>query len=156
MDNKELVCGTSLFLPIFVEGANFSAGDGHGCQGDGEVCVTAIETALEGKFRLTIRDDLSLNLPQAETPSHFITMAFDEDLDDAAKEAEEDKDEKAKGEKQVKTRKKPGAESQAKDEGLAPDPPARPSRKSQRRNVTPPPAQAEATALTGGLLRTVG
>ena len=87
MDNKELVCGTSLFLPIFVEGANFSAGDGHGCQGDGEVCVTAIETALEGKFRLTIRDDLSLNLPQAETPSHFITMAFDEDLDDAAKEA---------------------------------------------------------------------
>ena len=84
MDNKELVCGTSLFLPIFVEGANFSAGDGHGCQGDGEVCVTAIETALEGKFRLTIRDDLSLNLPQAETPSHFITMAFDEDLDDAA------------------------------------------------------------------------
>ena len=87
MDNKELVSGTSVFLPIFVEGANFSAGDGHGCQGDGEVCVTAIETALEGKFRLTVRDDLSLALPQAESPSHFITMAFDEDLDDAAKEA---------------------------------------------------------------------
>ena len=87
MDNKELVSGTSVFLPIFVEGANFSAGDGHGCQGDGEVCVTAIETALEGKFRLTVRDDLSLTLPQAESPSHFITMGFDEDLDDAAKEA---------------------------------------------------------------------
>jgi len=87
MDNKELIAGTTLLLPIFVEGAKFSAGDGHGCQGDGEVCVTAIETALEGEFRLTLRDDIEINLPQAETPSHLMTMAFDEDLDDAAKEA---------------------------------------------------------------------
>ena len=87
MDNKELIPGTTLYLPIFVDGANFSAGDGHGCQGDGEVCVTAIETALEGTFRLTIRDDMQIALPYAETKSHFITMAFDEDLDDAAKEA---------------------------------------------------------------------
>jgi acetamidase/formamidase len=87
MDNKELIPGTTLYLPIFVDGANFSAGDGHGCQGDGEVCVTAIETALEGTFRLTIRDDMQIALPYAETKSHFITMDFVEDLDDAAKEA---------------------------------------------------------------------
>ncbi|MBH69034.1 MAG: amidase [Rhodospirillaceae bacterium] len=87
MDNKELVAGTTLFLPIFIEGAHFSVGDGHGCQGDGEVCVTAIETALEGEFCLTLRNDLSIDLPQAESPSHYISMAFDEDLDDAAKEA---------------------------------------------------------------------
>ena len=66
MDNKELIAGTTLYLPIFVDGANFSAGDGHGCQGDGEVCVTAIETALEGTFRLTVRDDMSITLPYAE------------------------------------------------------------------------------------------
>ena len=87
IDNKEMVAGTTLFLPIFVDGAHFSAGDGHGCQGDGEVCVTAIETALQGHFRLTVRDDMSLALPRAETAEAFITMAFDEDLDDAAKEA---------------------------------------------------------------------
>ena len=87
MDNKELIAGTTLYLPIFVDGANFSAGDGHGCQGDGEVCVTAIETALEGTFRLTVRDDMSITLPYAENETHIITMAFDEDLDDAAKEA---------------------------------------------------------------------
>ena len=87
MDNKELVAGTTLYLPIFVDGALFSAGDGHGCQGDGEVCVTAIETALTGTFRLKLRGDMSLDLPRAENDDAFITMAFDEDLDDAAKEA---------------------------------------------------------------------
>ena len=87
MDNKELVAGTTLYLPVFVEGALFSAGDGHGCQGDGEVCVTAIETALRGRFRLTVRDDMSLALPRAETADSHITMAFHEDLDTAAREA---------------------------------------------------------------------
>ncbi|UUX48610.1 acetamidase/formamidase family protein [Nisaea acidiphila] len=87
LDNKELVAGTTLFLPVFVEGALFSAGDGHGAQGDGEVCVTAIEMALEGRFRLTVREDMSLPLPRAETADHFITMAFNEDLDEAGREA---------------------------------------------------------------------
>ncbi len=87
LDNKELVAGTTLYLPVFVEGALFSAGDGHGAQGDGEVCVTAIETALEGRFRLTVRGDMSLTLPRAETPDHFITMAFNEDLDEAGRDA---------------------------------------------------------------------
>jgi acetamidase/formamidase len=69
-------------LPIFADGALFSCGDGHGAQGDGEVCVTAIETALEGRFRLTVRrGDLNLNYPQAETPEYIITMGMDADLD---------------------------------------------------------------------------
>ena len=68
-------------------GGDFSCGDGHGVQGDGEVCVTALETALAGTFRLTVRKDLKFALPRAETPTHHITMAFNEDLDDAAKDA---------------------------------------------------------------------
>jgi acetamidase/formamidase len=74
--------GTILYLPIFTDGALFSVGDGHGAQGDGEVCVTAIETGLVGTFRLTVRDDMRLEWPLAETPTHMITMAFDPDLDD--------------------------------------------------------------------------
>jgi acetamidase/formamidase len=81
MDNKELVAGTTLYLPIFNDGAMFSVGDGHGAQGDGEVCVTAVETGLVGTFRLTVRDDIALQWPRAETPTHVITMAFDPDLD---------------------------------------------------------------------------
>jgi len=66
---------------VFVPGALFSCGDGHGVQGDGEVCVTAIETALQGRFRLTLRKDLRLDYPRAETPTHYMTMAMDPDLD---------------------------------------------------------------------------
>jgi acetamidase/formamidase len=83
MDNKELVAGTTLYLPIHVDGALFSTGDGHGAQGDGEVCITAIETGLIGTFELHLRDDMALEWPLAETPTHMITMAFDPDLDDA-------------------------------------------------------------------------
>ncbi|MDE5446621.1 amidase [Bradyrhizobium sp. CSA207] len=81
LDNKELGAGATLHLPVFVPGAQFSCGDGHGVQGDGEVCVTAIETALQGRFRLTLRKDLRLDYPRAETPSHYMTMAMDPDLD---------------------------------------------------------------------------
>lgn len=87
MDNKELIAGTTVFFPVFNEGALFSAGDGHGVQGDGEVCITAVETALSGRFRLTVRKDMHLTAPRAETPTHYITMGFDEDLDDAVKQA---------------------------------------------------------------------
>ena len=87
MDLKELVAGTTLYLPVWAPGALFSAGDGHGVQGDGEVCVTALETALSGTFRLMLRKDLNFDLPRAETPTHHITMGFNEDLDDAAKTA---------------------------------------------------------------------
>jgi acetamidase/formamidase len=87
IDNKELVAGTTLYLPVFSEGALFSVGDGHGAQGDGEVCVTAIETALRGTFQLIARDDLALGYPQAETPTHYITMGMDPDLDRCAEMA---------------------------------------------------------------------
>lgn len=81
LDNKELIAGTTLFLPVFNEGALFSCGDGHGAQGDGEVCVTAIETALQGRFRLTVRRDLDITYPEAETATHLITMGMHADLD---------------------------------------------------------------------------
>jgi acetamidase/formamidase len=84
LDNKELVAGTTLFLPVFVEGAMFSCGDGHGAQGDGEVCITAIETALQGTFELIVRDDLTFIYPRAETSEHYITMGMDPDLDQCA------------------------------------------------------------------------
>ncbi len=87
MDNKELVAGTTLFLPVFNPGALFSAGDGHAVQGDGEVCLTALETAMTGTFELIVRKDLSLKMPRAETPGHYLTMGMNEDLDDAAKQA---------------------------------------------------------------------
>ena len=87
MDCKEFVAGTSLFLPVFVDGAKFSAGDGHAVQGDGEVCLTALETCLRGTFRLTVHKGLALAMPRAITPSHYVTIGLDVDLDDAAKQA---------------------------------------------------------------------
>jgi acetamidase/formamidase len=87
MDIKDLVTGATLYLPVFNAGAQFSAGDGHAAQGDGEVSVTAIETALSGTFELILHKDMELDAPRAETPTHYITMAFDPDLDEAAKQA---------------------------------------------------------------------
>ncbi len=90
MDNKELVAGTTLLMPVHVPGALFSVGDGHAAQGDGEVCVTAMETSLRGNFQLTVRKDLKLRWPRAETPTHFMTMGFHENLEAAARLAVED------------------------------------------------------------------
>jgi len=81
IDNKELVAGATLFLPVFVEGGLFSCGDGHAVQGAGEVCVTAIETALQGRFTFILREDLTFTYPRAQTPTHYITMGMDPDLD---------------------------------------------------------------------------
>jgi acetamidase/formamidase len=85
IDNKELVAGTTLYIPVFVPGALFEVGDGHAAQGDGEVDQTAIETSLRGRLRLTVRKGLALQWPRAETPSHYISMAADADLATAAK-----------------------------------------------------------------------
>jgi acetamidase/formamidase len=87
MDNKELGVGAVVYFPVFVDGALFSAGDGHALQGDGEVCLTAIETALSGTLEFVVRKDMKLTLPRAEKPDAWITMGFDEDLDDAVKQA---------------------------------------------------------------------
>jgi acetamidase/formamidase len=82
IDNRELVAGSTLYLPVYVDGALFSAGDGHGAQGDGEICTAAVEMGMRGTFKLTVRKDMSLEWPLAETDTHIITMAFDPDLDD--------------------------------------------------------------------------
>ncbi|MDX6750410.1 acetamidase/formamidase family protein [Geminicoccaceae bacterium 1502E] len=87
MDNKELKPGATLYLPVFNEGALFYAGDGHGVQGDGEVCVTALETGLSGSFRLTVRKDLGFERPFAENATHLISIGLHEDLDRAAEQA---------------------------------------------------------------------
>jgi acetamidase/formamidase len=87
LDNKELGPGATLYLPVWTEGALFSAGDGHAVQGDGEVCVTALETPVSGTFELILRKDLKIDFPRAETPTHYISMGLDADLDDAAKQA---------------------------------------------------------------------
>jgi acetamidase/formamidase len=87
MDNKELKAGTTLYLPVFNEGALFMAGDGHGMQGDGEVCITALEIGLSGTFRLTVRKDMELDFPFAESATQLMSIGLDEDLDDAAKQA---------------------------------------------------------------------
>ncbi len=87
MDNKALGAGATVYFPIFNDGGLFSVGDGHGVQGDGEVCVTAVETALTGRFRFSVRNDIEIVQPRAETAEHYITMGFDEDLDDAVKSA---------------------------------------------------------------------
>ena len=80
MDNRELVAGTTLFIPVHTAGALLEVGDGHAAQGDGEVDQTAIETSLVGRLQLIVRKDLHLTWPRAETPTHFITMGMDKDL----------------------------------------------------------------------------
>jgi acetamidase/formamidase len=87
LDNKELVAGTTLYIPVFVPGALFEVGDGHVAQGDGEVDQTAIETSLRGKLKLTVRRDMHLTWPRAETPTHWITMGTDTSLTRATKVA---------------------------------------------------------------------
>jgi acetamidase/formamidase len=87
IDNKWLVAGSKVYIPVQAPGALFAVGDGHAAQGDGEVCVTAIETNLTGVFRFMVRKDMKLLWPRAETPTHFITMGLHEDLDEAARRA---------------------------------------------------------------------
>ena len=80
MDNKELVAGTSLFIPVFAPGALFEVGDGHAGQGNGEVDITALETLMTGTFRFVVHKDQHLLWPRGETPTSYIAMGFDEDL----------------------------------------------------------------------------
>lgn len=80
MDNKELVAGSTLYIPVFAPGALFEIGDGHAAQGDGEVDQTAIETSLRGRLQLSARKGMALNFPRAETATDYISMAFDPDL----------------------------------------------------------------------------
>jgi acetamidase/formamidase len=88
IDCRELVAGSTLYLPIAVAGALFSVGDGHAVQGDGEVSGVAIECPME-RVSLTfqVRDDLHLTSPRARTEAGWITFGFHEDLHEAALQA---------------------------------------------------------------------
>jgi len=92
MDNKELVAGTTLFIPVNSKGANFEVGDGHAGQGNGEVDITALETQLTGTFQFIVHkgnydDPNRLAWPRGETPTHYIAMGFHEDLKSATEMA---------------------------------------------------------------------
>jgi acetamidase/formamidase len=88
MDLKELVPGTTVFLPVFKQGGLFNIGDAHAGMGDGEVSITAMETAMDQVvLKFTVRKDMKLALPMAETPMHYILMAYNPDLNEAAKDA---------------------------------------------------------------------
>ena len=84
LDCKELTAGSVLYLPVAVEGGLFSVGDGHAAQGDGEVCVTGIECAMDRvKLTFRLRDDMPIKTPRVHTPDAFLTLGMHEDLDEA-------------------------------------------------------------------------
>src|SRR5881409_1470523 len=85
LDNKDLVAGSTLYIPVHAPGALFQVGDGHASQGNGEVDITALETSLTGVFQFVVRKDMHLKWPRAETPTHYITMGLDPDLTQAAR-----------------------------------------------------------------------
>jgi acetamidase/formamidase len=87
LDNRELVAGSTLYIPVFARGALFEVGDGHAAQGDGEVDQTAIETSLRARLQLTVRKDMKLTWPRAQTPTDYISMATDPDLNVATRTA---------------------------------------------------------------------
>lgn len=85
LDNRDLIGGTTLYLPVFVPGALLSIGDGHAAQGYGEICLSAIETSLKGEVQVILHKNRPLKQPRAETPTHYMTMGLHADLDEAAK-----------------------------------------------------------------------
>jgi acetamidase/formamidase len=85
LDNRDLVEGSTLYIPVHVAGALFQVGDGHAAQGEGEVDRNALETSLTGTFQFIVRHDMHLKWPRAETPTHYIAMGLDPDLNEAAK-----------------------------------------------------------------------
>ncbi|MDB5454836.1 MAG: acetamidase [Caulobacter sp.] len=87
MDDKALVEGTILYLPVHATGALFEAGDGHAAQGNGEVDITALETSLVGTLQFVLHKGVKTPYPRAETPTHFISMGFDDDLSNATRKA---------------------------------------------------------------------
>lgn len=85
MDNKELIAGTTLYLPVWTKGALFEVGDGHVGQGNGEVDITALETSLNGTLQFIVHKNTGLKYPRAETPTHYISMGFHQELYEATK-----------------------------------------------------------------------
>ena len=87
MDDKALVAGTTLFLPVYAPGALFQVGDGHAGQGNGEVDITALETSLTGTLQFVLHKGEASPYPRAETPTHYNAMGFDDDLSNATRKA---------------------------------------------------------------------
>lgn len=87
MDDKALVEGTTLYLPVWTPGALFEVGDGHAGQGNGEVDITALETSLVGTLQFILHKQTHQNYPRAETPTAYISMGFDDELSGAARKA---------------------------------------------------------------------
>jgi acetamidase/formamidase len=85
LDNKDLIAGTKLFIPVHTAGALFEVGDGHAGQGNGEVDITALETSLVGTFQFVLHKGMTLKWPRGETPTHWIAMGIDKDLNEALK-----------------------------------------------------------------------
>jgi acetamidase/formamidase len=87
LDNKDLMAGTTLYMPVYAAGALFSVGDAHAAQGQGEVDVSAIETGNRGRFQFIVRKDMKLTWPRAETATHWIVMGLNPNLEEAMKMA---------------------------------------------------------------------
>jgi acetamidase/formamidase len=85
IDNKDIMAGTTLYMPVHAPGALFSVGDGHAVQGQGEVDGSAVETGLRGRFQFIVRKDMKITWPRAETPTHWIVMGLDPNLEEAMK-----------------------------------------------------------------------
>jgi acetamidase/formamidase len=86
LDCRDLIAGATLLLPVFVPGALFSCGDGHAAQGDGEVCVTAIECAVTARLRFEVRTDARLAEPRAETADALMTLSAATTFEQAAQQ----------------------------------------------------------------------
>jgi len=85
LDNRDLGAGSTLYLPVFVAGALLSIGDGHAVQGEGEVCLSAVEASLKGEIQVVLHKGTMIRSPRAETATHYVTMGLNSDLDEAAK-----------------------------------------------------------------------
>ena len=77
MDTRQLTAGTTLYLPVHVAGALFSTGDAHGCQGDGEICVTGLESPMFATMRFRVEKGRSIPSPQYRTPPGSLTAQVD-------------------------------------------------------------------------------
>jgi len=85
LDNRDLGAGSTLYLPVHAPGALLSIGDGHAMQGYGEVSLSAVETSLKGEIQVVLHKGRRLRWPRAETPTHYVTMGLDPDLDEATR-----------------------------------------------------------------------
>src|SRR5437867_6378666 len=85
MDNRDLGAGASVYFPVHVPGALLSIGDGHAAQGEGEVCLSAVETSLKGEIQVILHKNTPIKWPRAETATDYITIGLHPDLNEAAK-----------------------------------------------------------------------